>query len=574
MAPPSPPHARLPGALLAAVASAVSLWLLLRPVLGSFGTALLGSADSEAPAHVHWLAAALAGLWRHGPLVLSANPSGLEATDALMDPSSVLLIAPASLLTGGGLEGFTVGWNLLPALGLLASAVGAWIWARAWLGEDDPGAWGAGTAAALAAGSIWALHQLEVGRSECFLYPAFALHGGLLFAALRRGGAWRWAGAAASMLPLIGCGLSSVPILLMLQAATITWGARGWAGLRRAWRGLAVLAVTGAACCLPLWLTLRAHPPPSMANLDSRVPGPSARLEGLLGLQADLLQGLPGYEVMPWLGVAVVLGLILAVVRSRRARLPALMAVLLLTICAGPHPTIGTTGLLGPAALLEALPGPVGLLRGWVRMIGMLVPLVAVIAAMAVVRRPWLAVGLVLLGLAEAAVRAPVARSTMSLVPPRHAELLRERGVVALELPRDRLALARRSLLGPWDPDPWDPRLDHALLVLLDARISNLPQQFDRTDEAPFTEGELADLRRRMAKLRKLGLRGVLLRDHSLVPGTEDRAAVLLDAIACPAAEDRPGTWSLPEDADTPCASPDDPGHTTRRRRSLGEPLP
>jgi len=558
----------IPGALLACAATVTSLLLLLRPVLAQ-PTLLLGSADSEAPAHVHWLAAALSGLGAHGPFQLSATPTGLDASDALMDPASVLLMAPISALAGGGIEGFGLAWNALPALGLLASALGAWIWARAWLGDEDPGAWGAGTAAALAASSLWALHQLEVGRSECFLYPAYALHGGLLFAALRHGGWQRWLGAGLSLLLVTWCGLSTVPLLLLLEAAVLAWALPKAPSLRRAIAGLAALGAVGVGACLPMLWALRTHPPPSMANIDARVPGPAARLEALVGGQGDLLQGLPGYEVMPWLGWALVVGAVLAALRWRQARLPALLAAVLLSICAGPHPTLSDVGLVGPAALFEALPAPVGLVRGWVRMMGMLVPFVAVLAAAAVVRRPWLAVGLVVLGIGEAALRAPKARSTMSLAPPRFAEQIQGRGEAALELPRDRLALARRALLGPSDPDPWDPRLDQALMVLLDASVSNLPQQFDREPEQPVYDGELGDLRRRASKLRKLGVHGLLLRDHSLVPGAEDRARALLDVIACPPSAAIPGYWSLPVGHGQECLAPTH----ERRRRSLGDPL-
>ena len=558
----------VPGAALACVGTVLSLWLLLRPVL-SHPSHLLGGADSEAPAHAHWLAAGMAGLLRHGPFVISTSPSGLEATDALMDPGSLLLMAPVWFLAGGGVEGFGLAWNALPTLGLVFSAVGAWIWARAWLGDDDPGAWGAGAAAALAASSLWALHQLEVGRSECFLYPAYALHGGLLFAALRRGGRWRWAGAAASLPLMAWCGLSTVPLLLLLEAAVVAWALRAAPSRRRAAAGLAAVAVVGAAACLPMLLALQAYPPPSMASIDARVPGPAGSLEALVFGQADLLQGLPGYEVMPWLGWALVIGAVLAALRWRRAQLPALLAVALLTVCAGPHPTLGHTGLVGPAALFEALPAPLGLVRGWVRMLGMLVPFVAVLAAAAAARRPWLAIGLVLLGLGEATLRAPRARSTMSLDPPRVAEQIRARGEAALELPRDRLALARRALLGPGDPDPWDPRLDQALMVLLDASVSNLPQQFDQEPDEPVYDGELGDLRRRTTKLRKLGLHGVLLRDHSLVPGAVERAEALLNVLACPPTQSIPGYWRLPLEDSGECPAPEH----ERRRRSLGDPL-
>lgn len=559
-----------PGAILACAATALSLRLLLRPVL-AHPTRLLGGVDSEAPAHVHWLAAALAGLLRHGPFTISTDPTGQGATDALMDPASALLMAPVSALAGAGVEGFSIAWNALPALGLLLSALGTWIWARAWLGDRDPSAWGAGLAGALAGCSLWALHQVEVGRSECFLYPAFALHGGLLFAALRRGGFARWAGAAASLVLMAWCGLSTLPLLLMMQVAVIAWALARVPSLRRALAGLAGLTALGAVACLPMLLALGAHPPPSMASLDARVAGPSARLEALVVGQADLLQGLPGYEVMPWLGWALVIGAAMAALRWRQARLPALLVLLLLSVCAGPRPTIGQSALYAPAALLEALPGPIGLVRGWVRLMGMLVPMVAVLAAAAVVRRPWLAIVLALAGLGEAAARAPHARSTMSLAPPRQAASLDDRGVRYLELPRDRLALARRSLVRPGASDPWNPQLDQGLISMLDTHVPNLPQQFDR-DEAPsLTDAEALDLRQRVAKLQGLGLHGLLLRDHSLVPGTSDRARLVLDAIACPPSSPQSSYWSLPPMGGGACGATPEPHPPGRVRRSLGE---
>lgn len=561
----------LPGALLATLVTLTSLGLLLAPVLRTPRTLLLGSADSEAPAHIHWLAASLAGLGRHGPFTLSASPSGLEATDALMDPASLLILAPVSALAGGGLEGFTLGWNLLPAAGLLISALGAWLWARAWLGDEDPGAWGAGVAASLAACSLWALHQVEVGRSECFLYPAFALHGALLFAALRRGGAWRWCGAAASLLPLIGCGLSTLPLLAVVELAVLSWGLRR-ERLRPALTGLGALAALAVAATIPLLLALRAHPPPSMDHLDSRVPGPSVALETLLLGRGDLLLGLPGYEVSPWLGWAAVIGLILAAWRWRPARRPALLALALLWVCAGPWPSLAGHRVPAPAALLEALPGPLGLVRGWVRLLGLLVPVVAVIAGAAAVRRPWIALPLAALALGEVALRDP-ARSTMSLHPPARAGVLEAGGTRSLELPRDRMALARRALIGASDPDPWDPRIDARLLATLDRHAGNLPQQFDRDRPAAPSDDALPDLRRRMAKLRELGVDGVLLREHSLVPGARDRAAALLDAIACRPTEGNPNHWSLPRGEEAQCGPDPAEEAPVGRRRSLGDPI-
>jgi hypothetical protein len=562
-----------PGAILACGATIVSLLLLLGPVLGQPTRLLLGNVDSEAPAHLHWLLAALEGLGRHGPFVLSASPLGLEPTDALMDPGSVLLMAPISAAVGGGLTGATLAWNLLPALGLLGAAAGAWLWSRTWLGDEDPGAWGAGLAAALAASSLWTLHQVEVGRSECFLYPAFVLHGALLFGALRGGSRGRWLGAGASLLPMAWCGLSSLPLLLLMELLVVAWALRG----RPAWRptavGLASTAAVGALACLPLLLALGAHPPPSAGDLEARVPGASASLRSMLMGQADLLQGLPGYEVVPWLGWALLLGAVLAGLRWRRARLPLLLAALLWAICAGPWPRVGITTFPGPAALFEALPEPLGLIRGWVRLLGMLAPVVAVLAAAAALRRPWVAVALTGLALGEAALRSTGPRTSMTLAPPTAAETLRNQGTVALELPRDRLALARRAVLGPSQPDPWSPDLDPGLMMLLDGRIGNPPRAFQRGDEPTFTPDELRDLRRRMAKLRGLGLHGVLLRPHSLVPGTRERAHLLLDAIACSPAPSQPDYWSLPASEDAPSPDALEAPDSSRIRRSLGETL-
>ena len=366
-----------PGAILACVATTLSLALLLGPVMGQPATLLLGSADSEAPAHLHWLLAGLRGLTTHGPFVLAADPAGLVATDALMDPASLLLMAPLDAAAGGGVAGATLAWNLLPAIGLLASAIGAWLWARIWLGDEDPGAWGAGLAAALAASSLWALHQVEVGRSECFLYPAFALHGALLFGALRHGSARHWAGAAASLLPLLWCGLSTLPLLLMMQAMVLAWALHSRPPWRRVLAGIGALCAITALACVPLLLALRAHPPPSAADLDARVAGPSAALRSMLLGQPDLLQGMPGYEVMPWLGWGLLVGAVLAAVRWRRARVPLVLVAMLWAVCAGPWPRLAGHSIPGPAALFEALPPPLGLMRGWGRLLGMLVPVLS-----------------------------------------------------------------------------------------------------------------------------------------------------------------------------------------------------
>ncbi len=565
--PPRPP----PGAPLAVGATLASLLLLLWPVLGSPGRRLLGSMDSEAPAHLHWLAACLAGLPEHGPFVLVAHPLGLEPSDALMDPVSVLLVAPVSALAGGGTHGFSLGWNLLPALGLLLSALGAWTWARAWLKEDDPGAWGAGLAASLAACSVWTLCQVEIGRSECFLYPAYVLHGGLLFAAVRDGGRQRWVLACLALLPLIGCGVSSLPLFLTVQLAALLWALAGTG--RERWRptilGLSIVTVTAAVATVPLLTALRANPPPNLVDLGGRVPGPSPDLLDMAGLTTDLTHGLPGYELVPWVGLAVVGGAVLAAWRWKPARLPLLLLVGLWVLTAGPQPNLRGHLLWGPTALLEALPGKLGLVRGWGRMVGILIPVLAVIAAAGVRRRPAWAAVLVLLGMGEAAARRGLPGSFMSLEPPPEVALLEEQGARFLEIPTDRLALTRRLVEGPPAIDPWGSELDPGLFIYLDQHVGNLPHLFDRQSLPPVSERERGDLRRRASKLRKHGVHGVLLRSTDLVPGTIDRAHQALDPVLCQPSPKNPWYWSVPEDPEAPCAR--DGGLSTTAHRPLGE---
>lgn len=573
MNPPSPSKRRLPGVLLAVGATLASLVLLLWPVLGAPTRRLLGTVDSEAPAHLHWLAATRVGLWDHGPFVLVSHPIGVEPSDALLDPVSVLLMTPASALLGGGAAGFTLGWNLLPALGLVLAALGAWCWARAWR-PDDPGCWGAGAAAGLAACSVWTLCQVEVGRSECFLYPAYVLHGGLLFVAIRQGGWRRWVLAAASLWPLLWCGVSSLPLFFAVQLAVVAWALLGAPTGRGkpSVLGLAALAGLAIAAVLPLVYALRAHPPPSLsshASLQDRVPGPSADLLHVFGLSADLTHGTPGYELVPWLGLAVLLGGLLAAWRAPGARGPLALLLLLWVFTMGPEPTLRGAALWGPTALLEALPGPLGLVRGWGRMVGMLIPVLAVLAVEAARRRPALAITLVALGLGEAALRRMLPGSTMTLARPPEAAQLEAQGVGFIEIPTDRLALARRWLEGPsCAMDPWGRELDPSLFIYFDQHVGNLPHLFARVELPPISDHERRDLRRRASKLRKHGIHGVLLRSTDLAPGTIDRAHKSLTPILCAPSDKSPWYWSVPENPTAPCARRSDLG--TRAHRPLG----
>lgn len=539
-----------PGLLLAGAAAVGALLLLLAPVLAHPATRLLGRLDSEGPEHARKLAATVAGLPVLGPFRFAVHPLDVsEGLEAVGDPLSVFVIFAVSRMTGGGTAGFTLGWNLLHALVVLGVGAGAWLWVRAWLGEEDRGRWAAGTAAALAMLGPYVMGAPDVGRTESLYYPLVVLHGGLLLQAARRGGAW-WLPAAASPVLLVWSGGYGCVFLLLVEPFLVALALR-WAPRRgRALAGLALVQGVALLAGWPLIHALRAHPP--MALRGTRPGAGDAAAEVLLGFTARYLDGVAGYEVAPWLGGTALVLAGVAALRRRSVLVPLGLALALAVLALGPRILVGQTLVPGPAGVLEALPGPFGEIRGWCRIGGMAGAVLAVAAGAAALRRPSLAVVVVILAGLEAGLHRPWPPSSFSVTSGVEVPALAA-GRAVVELPLDEVRFTRRWLAPTPRPDPWALGRGNAFTMGFHQLVPNRPRAFDAPEAEPDAES-LARLRADAWLLRQAGVEAVVLRDRDWMPGQEHRARLVLDGALCPG--DLPRSWRLPTGPAGGCGAP------------------
>lgn len=526
------------GRALALAGTLAGLAMLLSPVAAAPTARLLGAFDSEAATHVPVLAAAIVGLPEHGPFFYADHPLHPElANQAMLEPVTVLAMAPVQALVGG-VGGFALAWNLWLAAGVVAAAAGAWIGARAWLGEDDAGGWGAGLAATLAACGLF--HQLapEVGRTETFAWAFYGLHLGLLVRAATRGRGW--ALAAASVVPVVWSGGYATVFAALADAGVALWLFR-----RVHLRGFGAVALTAGLAATPLLLALRARP---YAALGERVVSPSIDLPLLLAGAPDLTQVLPGYEVAPFVGWATLFAAVLA--GSRRAAAPLAVGGVLLLVAAGPAPTVLGQALPGPAALLAALPGPFGQVRSWPRVVAFAIPLLALAGARAGARHPALAVALALAAVVEAAWRTR-GGEVWTLAEHTRITTLHAAGEVPLALPLDGRAQARRWLAPPAGPDPWTVS-DEPLVRFVEDLLPSDPQLFQLGARAP-ARADACALRASAFTLHERGFTGLLVpEDPDRVVAWKAAQRGLRDVLG--AGED---WWPFPQVADTACTTRD-----------------
>lgn len=537
-----------PGFYLGFTSLLVAAVLLLAPVLPTPTTRVLGELQSEAATHAPALAAALVGLWRHGPFVLAEHPLHPDqVTGAMYEPITTLLMWPAYALVGGA-RGFTLAWNLWHLVVLVASAAGAWVWARAWLQERDPDGWGAGLAMSLAAASVFLHLSPAVGRTEAQDYALYALHAGLLFRAGRRGGrAWAW--AAVSAVPVLWSGGYGVVFFALTEPLVVLW-ALGCGANRDARRGLGLVAVVSVLALLPLVWAMRAHP--YIGTSEARLSAPSVPVAVLFGQAEDLLRALPGYEVAPFAGLVTLTAAALAVGRSRDALAPAGIAALLLWIAAGPAPTLGGTPTWSPAAWFEVLPGPLGVVRGWCRLVAFAIPLLAVAAGALVAgagrARGMAAAGIAGFALGEvASLRVP---ASWSLEPPAELVALHGAGRVPVVLPLDGLERTRRWVAPPAGPDVWRALPDNEGSYLRDALPSE-PELFRSAGDVPAATDRCVVLTDAM-RLREAGFDSLWVRSENLPKDGAGMAARALKAVFGAPKEER--LWLLPEALPAFCA--------------------
>ena len=549
--------ARLPrGLWLGLVVTLVSAGLLLSPVAADPTHRILGNFQSEAATHAPALAAAVKGLFVHGPFVLAEHPlHPEEVTGAMYEPTTTLLFWPIYALAGGGATGFALAWNSWYLVVLGASAAGAWIWARAWLGDRDPHGWGAGLAMAIAASSLFVHLSPEVGRTEAGDYPLYALHGGLLFRAVRRGDRRAWGWAAASAVPVLWSGGYGSVFFAVAEPLVAVWALRETADRRGTLRGLGLVAVVAALAGLPLYLALRAHPYVGIAGRTEAHVSPSVALAVLVGQSENLLRELPGYEVAPFLGLATLALGLLSPLRLRAALPPLLAGLLLYAIAAGPHPTWGERELWGPAAVFSGVPGPAGVLRGWSRIQVFALPLFAVAAAALPRGRGFVAVLGACLALGETAWRRVSPASWWTLDEEPALVEARAKGQVPIPLPLDGIERVRRWLVPPPTPDLWVVMPDHDLFKYFQDALPNEPELFRNRFGAPAATYDPCLLQSDAIALKQLGFTSLYLREGFLPHDGKGMATRALRAVFGAPREE--GFWPLPDEIDLTCLAAD-----------------
>lgn len=551
-----PPVSTFPrGAWLGLGAVVVAISRMFEPVLGDPTGRVLGQFQSEAATHAPALAAALEGLWRNGPFVLADHPlHPHEVNGAMFEPITTLVMWPFYALAGGGAAGFTLAWNGWLLVTLLGSAAGAWIWARAWLGERDPDGWGAGLAAALAAASVFVHLSPEVGRTEAQNYPLYALHGGLLFRAARRGGR-AWIGAALSVLPIVWAGGYASVFFAIIEPLVALWALSLAADRTRTRLGLAGVAATALVAVAPLVWALEAHPYVAMETRAGDVAGRSAAYAVLFGRADNVLRELAGYELAPVVGAATFLGAALAVLRWRVAAWPLAIGGLLAAIAVGPAPRAFGGDVWGPAALLAALPGPFQDVKVWARIVGVAIPVLAVGAGALVAGSPRRGPVAAVLLAAGAFVEVERLRvgSWWSLAPTARVAALRAEGAEPIPLPIDGIERTRRWVEPPRSPDLWEAMREHVLFRYLQDTLPNEPELF-RSASAPATYEPCALLADAVA-LREAGFTHLVLRNESLPEDGRGIAVRSLKAVfGAPRTDD---AWPLPSRLPDACAGGD-----------------
>lgn len=556
------------GFLLGGLGTIASVVVLAAPVLQAPTTRLLGNFQSEAATHAPVLAAALEGLGTHGPFVLAEHPlHPNEINGAMYEPITTLLMWPVYAVAGGGITGFTLAWNVWQVLAVFVTALGAWIWARAWLGDErDPDGWGAGAAMVLASASTFIHLGPEIGRTEAQNYPMYALHAGLVFRAARLGGrAWIW--AALSVVPIIWSGGYGAVFAAIAEALLSAWALSFTPNRKGTIRGLMAVAATAALAAVPLVLALQEYPYVGISGRNEDHTIPSVALSVLVMGSENLLRELPGYEAAPFAGFVTLIAALLAPVRYRKAVWPLGAGALLYWIAAGPSPTIGETELWGPAAILSKLPGPSDVLRGWSRIFAFAIPFFAVAAAATTGGRAPIAIVLAVLGLLETG-RLRVSQIhvegeglwfttsswwTLELAP--EVVAMRAAGDNPILVPIDGIERTRRWLAPPHPPDVWRAMADHDLFKYLQDSLPNEPELFRNRFGSEAASYDPCTLMEDAVGLRNIGFTGIYLRKESLPRDGRGIATRAIKAVFGAPKEE--GLWRIPEVVPTECGFDD-----------------
>lgn len=151
-------------------------WVLCGPALLHPLTLQATDLTSEGPGHLWGLWSATLGIPEFGGFVRHADvgwPKFFESH--LMDPINLLLFVPGYLLGGGGMDGASLGWNLLHAGAAFVGAWSCWCLTRRLIGDHPSLPWAAMLASlAFVVSPYFALYP-QMGRTEylpAVLYPA------------------------------------------------------------------------------------------------------------------------------------------------------------------------------------------------------------------------------------------------------------------------------------------------------------------------------------------------------------------------------------------------------------------
>lgn len=245
----------------------------------------LGSALSEAPGHLWGLWTTAERVFTHGPFVRAADVGYPEPyVRHLMDVINLLLFLPGYWALGGGMDGASLGWNLVHGGSVAIGALGCVALTRRLFRGDPLEPYAAAVMIAVFACNPFLLNHPAMGRTEYLPAALFPLFLALLHRWMRRpaGAAglieerppW-WVGVAAGLvLAAMALGGWYLAIFIALLVPPLSLGlATRLSPLESAWR-LAFVAVLSAIPPVPALIALLKNPPEKNAldGLNAQMP--------------------------------------------------------------------------------------------------------------------------------------------------------------------------------------------------------------------------------------------------------------------------------------------------------------
>lgn len=535
-----------PGLCTGVLVSLLSVAHLVWPVLAAPASRMVGDLQTEVASHAPPLAASLQGLSRFGPFVRAEHPLAADvATAAALEPTTVLSMAPVFRLAGGGTAGFALAWNFWQVMVVAASAAGCALGARALLPRADLGGWGTGVAMVAGANALFLHRFADAGRTEAQNYGFYALHMGLLLTAARESAGmrrrWWWVAAALSLVPTLWSGgyaavfvAFTEPLLAMLALSIAE-------SRRVTWIGLGATAAVAMLAIAPLGWALHTFPYVGVAGRAATSIAPSFDLSLLLTDHFIGGRDLPGYEVPPFAGWALMASAALAVVWGGRAvRIAVAIGVICLWEASGPAPKLFDRAAWSPTTLWVAAGGPLALVRGWSRIIAFGIPFLAIAAGTAASARPRLALVTMTALLAETVARSPQRWWSLDF-PPETLAI----SPTALQIPLDTWTTTRRWLVVPPSPDPTMLSPDRPLLAWLRLVVPDEPERLHSYFKKPPVTIDPCVLILDAIALRNEGYASIRPRPAYLWTGAD----VAINAALVPVfGEPVNGEWPLPTD--------------------------